>query len=110
MKYNKLVRDNIPEILFRKGVSAYYRILDEAEFKEYLKKKLVEEVAEFNESESIEELADILEVVAALCNTYSQYEDVKIKQIDKWTERGGFSRRICLIETIGDDNDENQKD
>lgn len=98
MRYDKLVRDKIPEIIESKGKKVTCRTLSETEYKEYLERKLDEEVAEFHESKSVEELADILEVIAALCNTYSQYENVKIMQIDKWAERGGFEKRICLIE------------
>ena len=98
MKYDKLVRDKIPEIIEHSGKKATYRILGEAEYKEYLEKKLDEEVAEFHESKSVEELADILEVIYALCSVYSTQNTVKVEQLNKYIERGGFAKRICLIE------------
>ena len=98
MKFDKLVRDKIPEIIESTGKKAIYRILSEEEYKEYLEKKLDEEVAEFHGSKSIEELADILEVVYALCSIYSSQSTVKVEQMNKYKERGGFSKRICLVE------------
>ena len=97
-KYDKLVRDKIPDIIHDQGKGVCFRVLNETELKEYLEKKLDEEVAEFHKSKSAEELADILEVVAALCNVYATYEQVKVMQIDKFLERGGFKRKICLME------------
>ena len=100
MKYDKLVRDKIPEIIHKGGKSVCFRVLSEIEKIEYLEKKLDEEVAEFHKSKDPEELADILEVVTALCNAYSSYEKVKIKQIDKALSCGGFTRGVCLIEVM----------
>ena len=62
MKYNKLVRDKIPEILDKKGVSYEKRIASDEEYKIELVKKLEEEVAEFKEALSSDELADVMEV------------------------------------------------
>jgi predicted house-cleaning noncanonical NTP pyrophosphatase (MazG superfamily) len=70
MKNNKLVRDRIPEIIEKSGKIPITRTLTDAEFKVFLEKKLDEEVAEFNESHSLEELADIWEVVYSLCHAY----------------------------------------
>lgn len=111
MKYNKLVRDDIPGILIKNGVSASYRILGEAEFKEYLEKKLDEEVAEFHESKTLDELVDIVEVVYALTEMlgHSVFE-LGSRRRRKLFERGAFTRKICLIETFEGDNDENQTD
>lgn len=100
MKYNKLVRDKIPEIIAESGQKATFRVLDESEYLSHLEKKLDEEVAEFHESKSIEELADIFEVLTelvAVCGaSYSAFMQVGNQ---KRKERGGFSKRICLIET-----------
>ena len=99
MVYNKLVRDKIPEIIGKTGKKATCRILSEAEYKEYLERKLDEEVAEFHASKSIEELADIIEVVKALAFTLDK-DTFKLNDtyFKKNTERGGFAKRLCLIE------------
>lgn len=67
--YNKLVRDKIPEIMLSKGETPVTKILDNVEYIAFLEKKLDEEVAEYHNSKDIEELADILEVVYALCES-----------------------------------------
>jgi predicted house-cleaning noncanonical NTP pyrophosphatase (MazG superfamily) len=64
--YDKLVRDNVLAILNREKKTYVYRVADEEEYPEYLKKKLQEEVAEFIENPCIEELADIAEVLEHL--------------------------------------------
>lgn len=104
MIYDKLVRDKIPEIIERDGKKATYRILDKSEYKEYLKNKLVEEVAELIESESIEEFADVVEVLQALIFECGYgVSDVYKKRCIKTAERGGFEKRICLIEVSEND-------
>lgn len=67
MEYNKLVRDKIPEIIESNNEEAIYRYLSDNEFKEYLKLKLSEELNEIlsskNNIETLEEIADLLEVI-----------------------------------------------
>lgn len=67
MEYNKLVRDKIPEIIESNNEEAIYRYLSDNEFKEYLKLKLSEELNEIlsskNNIETLEEVADLLEVI-----------------------------------------------
>lgn len=93
--YNKLVRDKIPEILDGKGVSYEKRTASPEEFKTELIKKLQEEVSEFAEAGSPEELADVLEVIDAL-RKLPEYRNVAVLQEDKRNERGGFEERIIL--------------
>ena len=74
MNYNKLVRDRIPEII------------------------AAQEVAEYLESKEIEELADVLEVLYALCEAQGHSVDELMKVYEKkHAERGGFSKRILLL-------------
>lgn len=95
MKYKKLVRDRIPEILDKKGVPYEKRLASNEEYKTELIKKLEEEILEFKEEGSIEELADILEVVDAL-KKLPDYANVLDVQKQKRDERGGFDERIIL--------------
>lgn len=95
--YNKLVRDNIPEIIERDGRNPIIRVLGTEERVEYLKKKLLEEVNEYVNDGTIEELADLLEVIYSLCN----YKGISIEQleqtrINKANERGSFKKGILL--------------
>lgn len=100
MKNNKLVRDRIPEIIEKNGKIPITRTLTDSEFKVFLEKKLDEEVAEFHESHSLEELADIWEVVYSLCHAYgTPPATVNAIRAQKKAERGGFNKKILLIKT-----------
>jgi len=94
-KYEKLVRDKIPDILDEKGVDYEKHIAEPAEYKKELIKKLVEESCEFAEAGLLEELADVAEVLGALAKLpeYSNIEEVRIKKLN---EKGGFDKRIIL--------------
>lgn len=93
--YNKLVRDKIPALLDSKGVAYEKRVATPEEYKQELIKKLQEEVGEFSEAGSPEELADVLEVIEAL-RKLPEYQDVADLQQKKKEERGGFGDRIIL--------------
>lgn len=90
MKYDKLVRDKIPEIIIKKGNTPFTHIAGDAEYKEKLREKLQEEVLEALDDNAhvIEEFADILEVLYALCdlNNIPRSELEKVRQ-EKWNER-----------------------
>lgn len=98
IKYNKLVRDKIPEIIASHGETPNVSVLDEQRYIEELNKKLNEEVQEYQESKDTEELADILEIIYSICDskgiTFQQLQEIRIK---KQNERGGFSKRLFLI-------------
>ena len=95
--YNKLVRDNIPEIIKNQGETPYTSILDDEQYNTELKKKLTEEVQEYLESEETEELADILEVVEALANHKgSSLEKVFEIKENKAKKNGRFEKRLFL--------------
>ena len=68
--YNKLVRDNIPDIIIANDEFPVTRILDDSEYKLELEKKLLEEYNEVlntnNSVDRIEELADMLEIISYL--------------------------------------------
>ena len=100
IKYDKLVRDKIPEIISNHKKIPITRILTKEEYQSELRKKLREEVDEFENSGKMEELADILEVVYALAASkgVSQNELNQIRK-RKYSECGGFDQRTFLIET-----------
>ena len=95
--YNKLVRDKIPEIIEQAGKTAYTQILTEEEYLDALDKKLNEELSEYQSDKSIEELADLLEVIYAVVKArgYSVQELECIRK-KKAEERGPFDKRIML--------------
>lgn len=110
MKYNKLVRDKIPEIIGKSGAKAITRTLTDEEYKVFLEKKLDEEVAEFHESKSLEELADIHDVLTAILKAYGYYlEELTAKRIVKTLERGGFTQKILLVGVEEGETDANDR-
>jgi len=100
MKYNKLVRDKIPEIIRKRGSVPIAHIASDNEYWQKLKEKLQEEVDEFMEDNSEKELADILEVIYAICD-YKKIDKSKFEILrkKKAEERGGFKERTILDET-----------
>lgn len=101
--YNKLVRDHIPEVIQKTNKEFSTRILSEEEYETELKKKLSEELIEYVEAssdkEAVEELADILELLHSAVklhgSSFEELEEVRKKKAEK---RGGFEKRIFLIE------------
>jgi len=97
MAFNKLVRDKIPEIIKAKGERPITRILNDEEYLVELNKKLQEEVQEYLTDQSMEELADILEVIHGICavkkTTFVGLEQLRKEKSEK---RGGFSNKIFL--------------
>lgn len=100
--YNKLVRDRIPEIITKQGLTLNTRILDSDEYLTELRTKLQEETNEFltaeSSSEAIEELADMLEVIHALAERHgASVQELERIRAEKADKRGGFKDRIYLI-------------
>ena len=103
--YNKLVRDNIPEIIKDDNREPITRILSDKEYKEELEKKLLEEYKEVlntkTSEERIEELADMYEIIDSLAKlenkTINNVSDIAQQ---KRSERGGFDKKIFLEKVI----------
>jgi predicted house-cleaning noncanonical NTP pyrophosphatase (MazG superfamily) len=71
--YNKLVRDQIPDIIAAAGSQPSTHVLDHASYRGALRSKLLEEAQEAME-----------------------WEDIEVQAKRKRAERGGFDRRIFL--------------
>ena len=103
-KYNKLVRDRIPDIIMQSGKRPVYSFLSDEDYLAKLDEKLNEELAEYQENKSVEELADLLEVIRAVAVARgSSIEEVEAIRQDKAAKRGGFEKKILLTEVITDD-------
>ena len=103
IKYNKLVRDRIPEIIEASGKTCVTEVLSDEEYLKMIDAKLDEELAEYHKDQNIEELADLLEVIraAAIARGYSVEELEKVRA-EKAEKRGGFEKKILLKEVIED--------
>ena len=101
--YNKLVRDKIPEIIQATGKKVNYRILNDEEYKQALKDKLLEEVNEFlaaqTKQEMREEFADIKEVMAAIHAAFKIGKGRHNPRYTKAVEKGCFNRKVFLEST-----------
>ena len=99
--YNKLVRDKIPQIIRASGKNPITKILSQGDLVKALKEKLKEECEEFEESETLEELADISEVVIALANILgSNQDELEETMATKRSTNGGFQEGIFLLEVL----------
>ena len=103
-KYNKLVRDNIPNIIKENGETPIYHTLNDEEYWDALLKKDTEELEEVKEAESkdevLKELGDKLELIRAMAEYQGFTLDDVIKQANKKKEtNGGFQKRLFL-ETV----------
>ena len=100
-RYDKLVRDRIPEIIESSGDLCHTRILSDEEYLQMIDAKLDEELAEYHKDQNIEELADLLELIHAATiargYTLEHLEQVRSQKAEK---RGKFDKKIFLIETI----------
>ncbi|HZK33686.1 MAG TPA: nucleoside triphosphate pyrophosphohydrolase [Bacillota bacterium] len=101
IKYDKLIRDRIPEIISADGSRALTEIIDDVGSKRYLDIKLHEELEEYLAEDSVEELADLVEVVYALLNLKGiPIDEFEKLRKEKALKRGGFSKRLLLKEVI----------
>lgn len=104
MKYNKLVRDNIPKIFEDEGKTCETRELELEEYAEKLMQVLDEEMGGFKaffESEedelAVKKIADIVEVLYAVLDLIgveqTSFEKIRLAQKQKY---GGYEKRILL--------------
>jgi predicted house-cleaning noncanonical NTP pyrophosphatase (MazG superfamily) len=99
--HNKLVRDHIPDIIDAEGRRCATEIMDDAEYRQALLAKLVEEAQEAAEAEAgelVKELADLYEVIDALLVAFDLDKDAILAlQQKRHDKRGGFEGRIRLL-------------
>ena len=104
IRYEKLVRDRIPEIIRASGKSCATEVLSDEAYLRMIDAKLDEELAEYHQEQNLEELADLLEVLRAAViargYTLDKLESVRAQKAAK---RGGFAQKILLKEVIEKD-------
>lgn len=103
IKYNKLVRDKIPDIIQKSGKKAIVEVLNDKNYKKYLDEKLQEELNEYYASDNVEELSDLVEVVYAILKYKNidptEFESIRKKKV---LDRGAFDKKILLKEVISE--------
>jgi predicted house-cleaning noncanonical NTP pyrophosphatase (MazG superfamily) len=102
--FGKLVRDMVPVAIKRHGEEATVHSVSREDLELLLRAKVIEEAVEYywsaDTSSSLEELADLLELLRAAATVL----DVKFSEIEKAArakreERGGFEKGVVLVET-----------
>ena len=81
-KYNKLVRDKIPEEIENQGKECKYEILDDEKYSKELDKKLLEEVNEYISDHSEKEMADVQEVLKAIIK-FRNIDEKRVEELRK---------------------------
>jgi predicted house-cleaning noncanonical NTP pyrophosphatase (MazG superfamily) len=98
-KYHKLVRDRIPEIIEKDGKTCRVVVLDDKEYFGCFKRKIGEELKEYQADFSMEELADMQEVINAIVKanglSKEQFDALREK---KRLSNGGFDKKLMLLE------------
>ena len=97
--YNKLVRDNIPDVIKNDNETPITRILSDDEYKNELYKKLLEECNELivakESDEIIEEASDVFEVLKAISELEGKDIDAVIAFSEqKRIKKEGFQRKF----------------
>lgn len=100
-KCEKLVRDNTLKRLQDVDITVQYQMLGNKDLIDALQYKLIEEADEVRDAsgrqELIEELADVLEVIDALCKTQNiSMQEVLREKDAKLKERGGFETGLYI--------------
>jgi predicted house-cleaning noncanonical NTP pyrophosphatase (MazG superfamily) len=97
-RYDKLVRDRIPEIIEAEGKRCDVRVLDDGDYAKRLDDKLDEELREYRQSGDLTELMDLVEVVQAIVErqgkNWREFEQLRTM---KREARGGFVKRLLLV-------------
>jgi predicted house-cleaning noncanonical NTP pyrophosphatase (MazG superfamily) len=100
MRVDKLVRDNVPAELRQLGRQIVVERVTGDEYSRRLKEKLIEEAAEVAGSDgSLEELADVLEVVIALVALHGEsLETLLAAASEKRRRLGAFTAGTVLVD------------
>lgn len=95
--FGKLVRDNVPQILENQGNKCDVDTLNKDHALEYLYIKLQETIFDLVDTEDLDELADILEIVYTIGGKYGySSEDIIKRMIEKKEEYGSFEKNLLL--------------
>ncbi|MBT3582388.1 nucleoside triphosphate pyrophosphohydrolase [Candidatus Woesearchaeota archaeon] len=95
--YDKLVRDKVPEIIKTFDRIPFTHTAEDDEYIKKLKAKLLEEVNEFINTDEEKELADILEIIYAICESKGiELAELEVTRRQKAKEKGSFKQKLIL--------------
>lgn len=104
MLYDKIVRDKIPQLIELQGKKVEYDIVSDEEAYGYLIEELLTKSTKFADTEKMEELVDIVEVVFAIAELRGISDRKILSEVfDKRSVKGKFEKNIVLK---GVDNNE----
>ncbi len=93
----KLIRDRLPEIYAAEGDSTPVQKVDRETQKEMILAKLIEELREFRETPTAEEMADLREVLYAMQILFGlSEEEVERIQLEKRERKGSFLEGFAI--------------
>lgn len=97
-KYNKLVRDRVPEILKSSGHQVEYKILSESQLLLALQDKLLEKAQKFAEKPTENDISDMFELMDLIIDKF-EYEQMHIDylRLKNRELQGGYTQNIYLI-------------
>jgi predicted house-cleaning noncanonical NTP pyrophosphatase (MazG superfamily) len=98
--YKKLVRDKVVDRIRASGAQPVHHVADEAEYKDKLGFKLLEEISEFATARNPDELIDVIEVVNAV-ESCGRHARPSAEAIGEWvsanaTEEDGDPLLDCV--------------
>lgn len=108
IKYDKLIRDKIPEIIEKSGKKCIVEVMDDETYIDKLSAKLKEELAEVetelknnNDEAASKELADLQEVILAIVDAIGvDRESFERIRKSKVARNGAFEKKLLLKEVI----------
>ncbi len=100
--YNKLVRDNIPQVIKKSGGDFKIKKLSKKEFEKELIRKVGEEasglVSARDKQGLVSELADVLDVIEEIKRFKGiTGQEIKKSQKSAYSRKGGFDKRLYLF-------------
>lgn len=99
--YDKLIRSKILKQLEDKGIKYGFRVVDTEGHRAALRQKLVEEAQEFQKDPSLEEMADVLQVVLTLAKEYGYTaQKLEEKRLEKLKKNGSLVLPVILEKTL----------
>lgn len=102
-EHSKIVRDKIPAIIRQNGLRAICRVPEQEEIVKGLEAKLSEELNEYLADHSLEEMADLLEVMHGILHHRGvSWDELEKIRLEKRKKRGGFEQGIYLEATEKD--------